>query len=116
MLNSFLEILLLFLLAVKPSVGGLVCLWAVGLEFCDLKSSGWLPRGFFAGHSLRMRAEVIFAPVILELMGFGLDKVHRTYVASKFAYCDPNRSIWEGEDFGIGRRRCEGVVHSAEKR
>ena len=63
-----------------------------------------------------MRAEVIFAPVVLKLMGFGLDKVHRTYVTSKFADCDLNRSIWEGEDFGIGRRRCEGVVHSAEKR
>lgn len=63
-----------------------------------------------------MRAEVIFAPVVLKLMSFGFNQVHRADSASEFANGDLNRSIWEGEDFGIGRRRCEGVVHSAEKR
>ncbi len=52
MLDSLLEVLLFFLLAIEPSVSGLPSLGTVGFELCDLEGGGWFPGWFFTGHGL----------------------------------------------------------------
>ena len=100
----------------KPSIKGLIGLWAIGLEFCDLKSSSWLPRGFFAGHSLLIKTMVSFLPIGAELADFVLSRARRADNASEVADCDLHISSWEGADFGYGRRQASIGVHSDEKR
>ena len=58
-----------------------------------------------------------FAPVVLELLDFWFNQVHRADRTNELAECDANAAVlWEGTDFGIGRRRVRGVVHSAGRR
>ena len=63
-----------------------------------------------------MSAQVVFAPVVLELMNLGFNQVHRADSASELANGDLNRSIWKGEDFWIWRRRPRRLVHNGERR
>ncbi len=47
-----------------------------------------------------------FAPVVLQLLDFRLNQVHRANRTDELAKCDANAAVlWEGTDFGIGRRQ-----------
>ena len=53
-----------------------------------------------------------FAPVVGKAYNFVFNEVHRGYRRFEFPNHDLNAAVWEGTDFGIGRRRVRGVVHS----
>ena len=100
----------------KPSIKRLIGLWAIGLEFCDLKRGGWLPGRFFAGHSLLIKTMLSFLPIGAELANFVFSRARRADNASEVADCDLHIASWEGADFGYGRRQASIGVHSDEKR
>jgi len=100
----------------KPSIKGLIGLWAIGLEFCDLETRSWLPGRFFAGHSLLIKTMVSFLPIGAKLTDFVFSRARRADNTSEVADCDLHIARWEGADFGYGRRRASIGVHSDEKR